>query len=128
MNAKLTILTLLFSFALVVHASAQKTSDYGMGYETAWNLITRGKVSPDQNSTYQNTILAAEQAGENDYYDGLLQGATDAWATLGGKRKKPAAGSYVSYYVVLYTYTVTTYTFTFSDGSSASIEVSPDIE
>jgi len=127
MKLKFAIVAALATLLFANHASAQ-IGTYGEGYENAFNIVMRGQVSPSQNSTYQNTILTAEQNGETDYYDGLLQGATDAWAVMQGKLRKPANGSYVSFYVAYYYYTVTTYSFTFSDGSTVEVDVSPNIE
>ena len=126
MKKGLSILTMFMLFC-ITHAMAQKTLPdqvYGYGYQNAFNLITNGKVSPSQNSTFQNSLILAADNGSTDYYDGLMAGATDAWNSLEtGHPVKQVGGTYV----IGYSYVSEVdqiWEIDLSDGTSYEIEES----
>jgi len=123
----LAVLITFLSSAQVKAGGPLSSKEYfAMGVQNGYNLIYNGKVSPNQNSTYQNSLNLAIENHNMDYYDGLVTGANKAWQALAGPVVVQPEKTYVT--IVHYYYTVTTYTFNFSDGSKWIITVSPNIQ
>ena len=104
MKFKLVLLLMLPVFA-ISHANAQKVlpkanpvpqppatpvNYYAMGYKNGFNLIVTGHTS-----TYSNSLTAAAQSGNTDYYMGLLEGgAAGNNALMKPIKPTPQIGSY----------------------------------